>query len=56
MTNAEMIRYRLINQQIAETKFKKPQQIVEWMIAMQAQEYAMAKWAIRFALTRICGK
>ena len=39
MTSAEIIRYRLVNQQIAETKFKTPQQIVEWMIAMQAQEY-----------------
>jgi Winged helix DNA-binding domain len=50
MTNAEIIRYRLFNQQIAESKFKKPKQIVEWMVAMQAQEYAMAKWAIGLRL------
>jgi hypothetical protein len=50
MTSAEMIRYRLINQQISGTKFKTPQQIVEWMIAMQAQEFAMAKWAIGLRL------
>ncbi len=50
MTSAEMIRYRLVNQQIADTKFKTPQQIVEWMIAMQAQEFAMAKWAIGLRL------
>src|SRR5688572_17358389 len=50
MTNAEIIRYRLTNQQIADTNFKRPQQIVEWMIAMQAQEYAMAKWAIGLRL------
>ena len=50
MTNAEIIRYRLFNQQIAETKFTKPKQIVEWMVAMQAQEYAMAKWAIGLRL------
>jgi hypothetical protein len=50
MTIAEMIRYRLVNQQIAESKFKTPQQIVEWMIAMQAQEFAMAKWAIGLRL------
>ena len=50
MTNAEIIRYRLTNQQIANTNFKTPQQIVEWMIAMQAQEYAMAKWAIGLRL------
>jgi len=50
MTSAEMIRYRLVNQQIADTKFKTPQQIVQWMIAMQAQEFAMAKWAIGLRL------
>ena len=50
MTSAEMIRYRLVNQQIADSKFKAPQQIVEWMIAMQAQEFAMAKWAIGLRL------
>jgi hypothetical protein len=50
MTNAEIIRYRLFNQQIAETKFKEPKQIVEWMVAMQAQEYAMSKWAIGLRL------
>src|SRR4030095_16722284 len=50
MTNGELIRYRLLNQQIAETKFKSSQQIVEWMVAMQAQEYAMAKWAIGLRL------
>lgn len=50
MTNNEIIRYRLFNQQIAETKFTKPKQIVEWMVAMQAQEYAMAKWSIGLRL------
>jgi hypothetical protein len=50
MTKAEIIRYRLFNQQIAETKFTEPKQIVEWMVAMQAQEYAMSKWAIGLRL------
>ena len=50
MTDGELIRCRLLNQQIAGTKFKTPQQIVEWMVAMQAQEYAMAKWAIGLRL------
>lgn len=50
MTDAEIIRHRLRNQQIAETKFTTPQQIVEWMVAMQAQEYSMAKWAIGLRL------
>jgi hypothetical protein len=41
---------RLINQQIAGTKFKTPAEIVSWLVAMQAQEYAMAKWAIGLRL------
>src|SRR5204863_2843961 len=50
MTNAELIRYRLFNQQIAESKFTEPKQIVQWMVAMQAQEYAMAKWSVGLRL------
>jgi hypothetical protein len=50
MKNSEIIAQRLINQQIADTKFKRPQEIVSWLIAMQAQEFAMAKWAIGLRL------
>ncbi len=46
MTSEEIIRYRLFNQQLADPQFKKPEQVVSWLGAMQAQEYAMAKWAI----------
>ncbi|MBI5952746.1 MAG: AlkZ family DNA glycosylase [Chloroflexi bacterium] len=37
---------RLQNQQIAGTKFTSPKEIVAWMGAMQAQDYAMSKWAV----------
>ena len=50
MTTNEIIRQRLFNQQIAETKFRKPDEIVNWLVAMQAQEYAMSKWAIGLRL------
>jgi hypothetical protein len=50
MKPADIINYRLYNQQIGETHFTKPQEIVKWMAAMQAQEYAMAKWAIGLRL------
>ena len=50
MTGSEIVRLRLINQQIAQTKFKKPEEIVHWMVAIQAQEYAFAKWAIGLRL------
>jgi hypothetical protein len=42
---------RLISQKIASTEFKTPSEIVGWMGAMQAQDYAMAKWAIGVRLT-----
>lgn len=53
MKTAEIINYRLINQQIAETKFKKPHEITGWLAAMQAQDFAMAKWAIGLRLAEL---
>ena len=50
MTTNEIIRRSLFNQQIAKTKFTKPEEIVNWLVAIQAQEYAMAKWAIGLRL------
>lgn len=50
MNKAGIIAHRLINQQIAGTVFKTPQQIVGWLGAMQAQEYALSKWAIGLRL------
>ena len=46
MTNSEIIKLRLFNQQLAGTKFTKPQELVSWMGAIQSQDYRMAKWAI----------
>jgi hypothetical protein len=53
MTNNEIIAHRLYNQQITETRFTKPEEIVSWMVAIQAQEYAMAKWAIGLRLNGV---
>lgn len=50
MNAEEIIAHRLLNQQIAETKFKKPAALVSYMMAIQAQEYAQAKWAIGLRL------
>lgn len=50
LTIPEIVRNRLINQQIAFTRFKKPEQIVSWLGAMQSQVYAFAKWAIGLRL------
>jgi len=46
MNLADIAKIRLSSQQIAETKFKAVKAIVAWMGAMQAQDYAMVKWAI----------
>jgi hypothetical protein len=46
----DIIRERLVNQQIGATSLKKPQEIVAWLGAMQAQEYAMSKWSIGLRL------
>lgn len=46
MTSTDISNIRLISQQVASTKFKTVKDIVGWMGAMQAQDYAMSKWAI----------
>lgn len=46
MVPAELIKLRLLNQQLQNTAFKKPEKLVAWMGAIQAQDYAGAKWAI----------
>lgn len=50
MKASEIIIHRLRNQQLISPKFLKPHEIVAWFGAMQAQEYAMAKWAIGLRL------
>jgi len=46
MTTRDIVRFRLLHQQLAASNFNTPQQVVSWMIAQQAQEYSMSKWAI----------
>jgi hypothetical protein len=46
MNPADIANIRLINQQIEQSKCETPKEVVDWMGAMQAQDYAMAKWAI----------
>jgi hypothetical protein len=52
MNLKDIANIRLTSQQIAETKFKTAKDIVGWMGAMQAQDYAMAKWAIGVRLPK----
>ena len=50
MTDSDILRIRLDNQQLSATSLQTPAEVVHWMGAMQAQEYAMAKWAIALRL------
>ncbi len=46
MTLTEISNCRLFSQKIASTKFTSAKEVVLWMGAMQAQDFAMAKWAV----------
>jgi hypothetical protein len=46
MNLVEIANTRLINQQIEQPRFKGVKELVDWMGALQAQDYGMAKWAI----------
>jgi len=46
MDNNEIIYQRLWNQLISKPEFKTPAEVVSWLGAIQAQNYASAKWSI----------
>ena len=46
MTDSDIARQRLVNQQLAGTTFEQAANVVAWLGAVQAQEYAGAKWAV----------
>ncbi len=50
MTFTDIAKHRLVNQQIVESSFTQAKALVHWMGALQAQDYAMAKWAIGLRL------
>ena len=47
---------RLVNQQIEASTFEEGKDLVSWMGAMQAQDYAMATWAIGLRLPGVTEK
>ena len=46
MKNFDIARLRLHNQRLSATTFKNPADVVEWLGAVQSQDYAGAKWAL----------
>ena len=46
MTNSEIARYRLVNQQISTHLIDEPGKLVSWLGAVQAQDYYGSKWSL----------
>ena len=46
MKTTALLDLRLANQQLSAHNFSKPEEVVAWMGAMQAQEYAQSQWAV----------
>jgi hypothetical protein len=46
MTNTTLAQQRLVNQHITAATFEQPAEVVRWLGAVQAQDYAGAKWAL----------
>ncbi len=50
MINLDIVHRRLHNQLITQRAFEKPGDVVRWLGAVQAQDYAAAKWAVGLRL------
>jgi hypothetical protein len=50
MLHVPLTRQRLHNQRLAGPRFQQPVQVVEWLVAVQAQDFAGAKWALGLRL------
>lgn len=50
MSGLDIARHRLHNQRISKATFKRPDDVVGWLAAVQAQDYAGAKWALGLRL------
>lgn len=46
MTSLDILHQRLQNQHVTGTKLSQPEAVVQWLGAMQSQDYAGAKWSI----------
>lgn len=53
MTGLDIIRHRLHNQHIGTAPLSEPSEVVRWLGAVQAQDYAGAKWALGLRMRHI---
>jgi hypothetical protein len=49
----DIAQQRLINQRLAATSFEQPAEVVDWLVAVQAQDYFGAKWALGLRLQNV---
>lgn len=56
MTLAEIAQHRLISQQLAGTRVRSAVEMVEWLGAVQGQEYALTKWGLGLRLPHLTDK
>lgn len=54
MTVKELIKLRLFSQQGASPMFSNPSEVVEWMGAVQAQDYFGSLWAVGLRCKNVC--
>lgn len=50
ITKMDIAQQRLYSQMIAQPMFEKPEDVVSWLGAVQAQDYAAARWALGLRL------
>ena len=50
MTDVDIALRRLHNQYISNQVFQKPEEVVDWLGAVQSQDYGAAKWALGLRL------
>src|SRR5678815_3446997 len=53
MTRKEVIALRLLHHQILSTSLTKPEELIAYYGALQAQDWSMAKWAIGLRLPHL---
>jgi len=53
VTLSEVARYRLTSQQLANSKLQSATDIIKWLGAVQAQEYAQTKWGLGLRLKNL---
>src|SRR5436309_859512 len=56
MTNLDIAHQRLHNQLIARHTFENPSDVVQWLGAVQAQDFAGAKWALGLRIEGATGE